>query len=201
MRHEPDPLAPLLAALRDAMAWLQAHHVRGLVIGGVAASLLGRPRLTRDVDVLVILDQARWPVLLESAAAFRFVPRPDDPVAFARQTHVLPLRHQPSAIDVDVILGSLPFEHEALRRAQTISVGGVSFPVATPEDLVVMKMVAHRPQDLVDIDAVLDAQPGIDLRRVRRIVREFAEAMESPTLLEDLEAILARRRRRRGAER
>ncbi len=47
---EPGSLTPLLAVLRDLAVWLQAGKVSGAVIGGLAASLLGRPRLTRDVD-------------------------------------------------------------------------------------------------------------------------------------------------------
>lgn len=197
MTPEPDPLAPLLAAIRDLLAWLQASEVRGLIIGGVAASLLGRPRLTHDVDVLVMLDQALWPSFLAAAQPFHFVARVEDPVAFARRSRVLPVHHRPSAIDVDVILGALSFERQAIARARAAMAGGVSLPVATPEDLVVMKMVAHRPQDLLDIDSILDAQPGLDFRRIRRWLREFSAAMDMPELLEELEALLARRRRRR----
>lgn len=47
---EPRDLTPLLAVLRDLVAWLEYGKVPGVVIGGLAASLLGRPRLTRDVE-------------------------------------------------------------------------------------------------------------------------------------------------------
>jgi hypothetical protein len=43
-------LAPLLAALEDLVGWFKGREVPGVVIGGVAASVLGRPRMTRDVD-------------------------------------------------------------------------------------------------------------------------------------------------------
>ena len=195
--READPLAPLLAAIRDLMAWLQARQVRGVIIGGVAASLLGRPRLTNDVDVLVMLDRTEWAGFLAGAAAFHFTARVEDPMGFAHRTRVLPVHHRPSAIDVDVVLGALPFEEEALARARTVSAGGVSFPVPTAEDLVVMKMVAHRPQDLIDVESVLDASHRLDFRRVRRWLREFSAAMEMPELVDDLEATLARRRGRR----
>ncbi|MDI6755362.1 MAG: hypothetical protein QME78_13325 [Thermodesulfobacteriota bacterium] len=48
----PEPLAPLLSVLLDLVTWFQSRNVRGLVIGGVAVSLLGRPRVTHDVDAL-----------------------------------------------------------------------------------------------------------------------------------------------------
>ncbi|MES1176489.1 MAG: DUF6036 family nucleotidyltransferase [Myxococcales bacterium] len=35
------------------------------------------------------------------------------------------------------------------------SVRGVSFRVATPEDIVVMKAIAKRPRDIADIGAIL----------------------------------------------
>jgi hypothetical protein len=61
---------PLLAVLRDLMAWLQAGKVPGVVIGGLAASLLGRPRLTRNVDVLVLIDEDHWADFLTAGENF-----------------------------------------------------------------------------------------------------------------------------------
>lgn len=51
MTKPEEALAPLLAALRDLVLWFENADIRGAVIGGVAASLLGRPRVTRDVGV------------------------------------------------------------------------------------------------------------------------------------------------------
>ena len=45
--------ATLLAALADLVKWLDVTKAPSMVIGGVAASVLGRPRLTQDVDALV----------------------------------------------------------------------------------------------------------------------------------------------------
>lgn len=190
-------LAPLLAALRDVVGWLDAERVPGMVIGGVAASVLGRPRATRDVDVIVLLEQERWAAFLGSGERFGFVTRLEDAVAFARQSRVLLVRHEATGIDVDVVFGALPFEEEALGRAQSVTVGGVTFKLPTPEDFTIMKAVAHRPRDLMDIESVLDAHPTLNLARVRRWVREFSAAMEMPEISDDLEAILARRRKRR----
>lgn len=48
MASEPEFLASLQTALGDLLSWWEAERVDALVIGGVAATLLGRPRLTRD---------------------------------------------------------------------------------------------------------------------------------------------------------
>jgi len=193
---EPRELAPLLTILRHLVAWLQAGKVQGVVIGGVAASLWGRPRLTRGVDVLVLLEEGRWGEFLAAGAGHGFLPRRADALAFARETRVLLVRHGESGSDLDLVFGSLPFEKEAAIRAKWVDLGGVAIPLSSPEDLIIMKAVAHRPRDLEDIAAILAAQPGLNVRRVRRWLREFSGALEMPEILNDLEALLSQRRKR-----
>lgn len=45
-------------------------------------------------------------------------------------------------------------ESQILSRARLIDLGDVSVPVATPEDLIISKVVAGRPQDIEDIRAL-----------------------------------------------
>jgi len=189
------PFAPL----PDLMGWWQSQNTPGILIGGLAVALLGRPRLTRDVDVMVLLPQDRWESFFKSSSDFGFTPREPDSLAFAREARVLLLRHEPSGIDVDVAFGFLPFEEEAVARATPTKVAGVSVPLPTPEDLIIMKAVAHRDRDALDIDGLLAAHPKLDLRRVRRWVKAFAEALELPAIWDDLKKQLARRpKRKRG---
>jgi hypothetical protein len=191
----PDELSsPLLSALKDLTAWLKSGRIPGVVVGGIAASLLGRPRATRDIDVIVWIDPEKWKTFLKSGQNHGIFPRLRDALNFARENRVLLLRHRPSGIDVDISLGALLFEEEAVRRALKKRIRGVLINLSTPEDLIIMKAVAHRPRDIADIESVLDANPTLDLRRVRHWVREFASALEMPELLQDLEKILRHRR-------
>lgn len=192
-----EPLTPLLEALRDLVGWLKAGRVPYAIVGGVAASLLGRPRLTRDVDALVWLEEKRWERFLSGGARFGYVPRGRDTLAFAQKTRVLLVRHEPSGIDADIIFGALAFEEESIGRAVALDVGGIRLQCPTPEDLIVMKAVAHRPRDLADIESILDAQPKLNLTRVRRLVRGFSIALEMPDILSDLEAVFSRMRKQR----
>jgi hypothetical protein len=197
MAEPKEILVPLLAALRDLVAWFQDAPTPGMVIGGVAASLLGRPRVTRDIDALVLLDENEWAAFLTRGARFGFVPRLPDTLSFARQARVLLVRHEASGIDIDIAFGALPFEEEAVARTVWHDVGGVRIPLPLPEDLLIMKAVAHRLRDMADIEAILDAQPKLDLPRVRRWVREFSAALETPELLRDFNALVARQRKQK----
>ena len=175
---------------------LAVAGVPGMVIGGVAASILGRPRATRDVDAVVWAPEAAWPGFLAAAVAVGLRPRVSDPLAFARTSRVLLLRHEASGVDVDISFGSLPFEEEAIRRARSTMVAGVEVPLVTPEDLVILKAVANRPRDHVDIEAIIAAQPALDRRRIRRILRAFAEALDAPEVVDVTERLLRRAGRR-----
>ncbi len=192
-----ETLVPLLGTLRDLVAWLKANRTQGLIIGGVAASILGRPRVTRDVDALVLLDEKDWNEFLSAGTEFGFVARVIGPLDFARKAKVLLVRHKPSGIDVDVTFGALPFEREAITHAVWVNIKGVRLPLPTPEDLIIMKAVAHRPRDLADIESIIDAHPEINLRKIRGWVKEFSIAIEIPDILNDLEKILARRQKRK----
>ena len=58
MAESPGTSPALVAALRDLLLWFEAARVRGIVIGGVAVSLLARPRATLDVDALAEVRRA-----------------------------------------------------------------------------------------------------------------------------------------------
>ncbi|OHE58811.1 MAG: hypothetical protein A2Z47_10090 [Thermodesulfovibrio sp. RBG_19FT_COMBO_42_12] len=60
-----------------------------------------------------------------------------------------------------------------------------------------MKAIARRPRDIADIESILDANPGMNLERVRMWVREFSSTLEMPEILNDLETILSRKGNRK----
>ena len=69
--------APLLAALTDLAHWFADIGVRAMIIGGPAASLLGRPRLTRDIDAMAFAPESQWPHVLRRASTHGILPRPE----------------------------------------------------------------------------------------------------------------------------
>lgn len=122
-----------------------------------------------------------------------FVPRIADAVGFATANQVLLLRHTPSAIDIDLSIAWLPFEIEAIASADTLELAGVRVPVARPEDLVIYKAIAFRPQDQQDIERLVTLHgDGMDFARVRRVVGQFAEALDEPERAVEVDRLLAR---------
>lgn len=187
---------PFLAALSDLTQWLEAASIPAMIIGGIAASILGRPRATRDIDALAVAPEDQWVRLLGSSKIHGILPRIENALEFAHRTRVLLLRHTESGIDIDIILSGLPFEAEAVSRATVHSLGGVRVRLPQVEDLLIMKAIAHRPQDLRDIEGLLDVSPAANVESVRRWVQDFAAAAELPDLPEEFEKLLAQRKSR-----
>ena len=185
-----------IGALTDLTELLDKAGFPAMIVGSVAASILGRPRATRDIDALAVAPDDQWSRLVESATARGILPRIENPLEFARRTRVLLLRHTESSIDINVILSSLPFEAEAVSRATVHDLGGVSVRLPPVEDLLVMKAIAHRPQDLRDIEGLLDVFPKTNVESVRQFIREFAAAAEIPDLPEEFEKLPAQRKSR-----
>jgi hypothetical protein len=188
--------ATLLAALADLMKWLDAANMPSMVIGGVAASVLGRPRLTHDVDALAILPEGEWANAVSTAARHGILPRIENPLDFARRSRVLLMRHVRSGIDIDVTFGGLSFEQAAIDNSKIHDIGGLRVRLPRVEDLLIMKAVARRPKDLQDIEGLLAAHPEVDVATVRHWVSEFATAMSTSDMLDDFDKLVARSKSR-----
>jgi hypothetical protein len=174
-----------LAALASALAEPDGP---AMVIGGVAVIAQGVPRLTADVDATIIGASTPPSEAAVVLARHGIVTRIQDAVPFAEAHHVLLGVHEPSGIDIDLSFAWLPFEIDALDRREARDFAGVPIEVAHPEDLVIYKVIAARPKDVEDAEALMTIHAGrIDLNRVRRVVSELAAALEDderPRLLE-----------------
>src|SRR3970282_423587 len=126
---------PLLQALPAVFAWTKAAKIPSVVVGGVAASLLGRPRLTRDIDTLVSIPEVDWQDAVLQARDHDLLPRIDAPIEFAQRSRVRLRRHSPTAIDVDVMLAVLPFEFAAIDNGRMTRLGGLEVNLPRVEDL------------------------------------------------------------------
>ena len=185
MSDSPVPL-PFFAPLRAVQNVLAHFHNRGIVIGGIAVSLLGKERATADIDAIVLLTLDDIPDLLAVAAREGLSPRIADVATFARRSRVVLLQHEPSGINVDLSLGALPFESQAVARSTFWVEGDLRIPLPTPEDLVILKAVAHRSKDRDDIEGIMTRHPGLDWRRIEHWVSQFADVLEMPELWTDL---------------
>lgn len=185
-----DKLEPLTGALEALQSLFDVGLWPGMILGGIAVSLLATPRFTKDVDAVFLLNIDDVSDFLNRAKEVGLEPRAPNVEAFARKSRVLLLRHKESNIPVDISMGILPFEVEAISRSQTIQTGSLQVRIPTPEDLIIFKAVAHRPQDIVDIQSILKNHPKLDEKHIRKWVKEFAAVLEIPEIYKDIKRLL-----------
>jgi hypothetical protein len=179
-----------MAALASA---LQTIGGPSMVIGGMAVIARGVPRHTVDIDATVWAEGLDIDRVFAVLAEHAILPRIADARAFALERQVLLLQHQPSGTPLDVSLAWLPFEQDALNRASLVDFAGVTIAVAQAEDLVIYKTIAWRDHDRTDVERLLVLHgPIIDMTRVRSLVRQFAEALDTPERVSEFEVIVRR---------
>lgn len=189
--NQPDHLEPLLDALDALQRLLSRFGDQGVIIGGAAVSILGRARFTEDVDAMFLLSIRELPRLLQIAKEEGIEPRVEDAAEFARKTRIVLLRHALTDTSIDISLGALPFEEEMVQRSVLHEVDDtLQLRLPTPEDLVIMKAIAHRPKDLEDIRTIADKYPNMDAKRIETWVKAFGEVLETPDLWDLIKSLL-----------
>lgn len=188
MTHKPIP--DLAIAARDVLAVLDDAGIRACVIGALAVHRWGEPRATRDADLSALAPFGDEGQVVDTLLR-RFQARRADARAFALVNRVLLLTTQ-GGVDVDVGLAAFPFETEALEMASSWEiVPSVSLRTCPADHLVVYKLVAARPHDIGDMESIVRRQGRrLDVDRIRRWGREFAELKEDPDLLRPFEDAL-----------
>lgn len=151
-----------LAAVAEVSDVLNTHGIKHFIIGGIANVIWGQPRATQDADFKIIVGR-RLISELVALVGQKFKFRVADPLAFAQRTFVLPF-YASNQIPVDVGLGFLPYEEQAVQRSVAIHHEGVDFVVCSAEDLIIQKAVSEREKDWNDIEGCLS---GKDLGSTR----------------------------------
>lgn len=166
-------MSVLESALLGLARVLEERKIPYMVIGGLANAVWGEPRATLDIGVTVWVEDGEIARVVDDlTSAFRALN--PDPVAFVRQTRVLPLESA-EGVRMDVIFGLLPFEREAIRRAVPVAIGGRSVRFCTAEDLVLMKIISSRDRDQADARAiVLRRLADLDLAYLEPRIAELA---------------------------
>lgn len=150
-------------ALSDVSMLLESRQFRFAVIGGLCVLVHGEMRMTEDVDLVIAAEPDEAVTLLDGLDETAFQPLlGSEAAAFVYQAYMLPLHHVPTGIIVDVAVGSMGFERQVINRAATTNLGTLRVPVATAEDLILMKLVAARPRDLEDVENIVLAQQELD---------------------------------------
>jgi hypothetical protein len=186
-------------ALGHAAGELRRLGKRFALVGGLAVSVRGEVRTTRDVDLAVAVgDDSELETLVADLAQVGYRPVATVEQEARGRLAVVRLK-SPVGFRVDLLAASCGIEPEIVAAATPVQferVGAV--PVAIAEDLLAMKLLAARAgraRDWDDAVGLLQVNPRLDLGLVRQRLaliasRGFARNEDLPA---KLDALLARR--------
>ena len=173
----------MLSALRGVAVALNDRHIPWALVGGLAVSIRVEPRFTRDIDIAVAVadDAAAEALVADFTAAGYALLLSLEPRALGRLATVrlLPPREPVEGVVVDLLFASSGLEAEICRDADALAiVPGLTVPVAKAGHLVAMKvlsMAEYRPQDAVDLAALLSTLDDADRALARRAAGRIEE--------------------------
>ena len=141
------------------------------LIGGLAVSIWGRPRATRDIDLLLLLDVAAD----VNALAERLVQKGikselikgdlRDPIPYL-------LKIVLETVEIDVIIATKRWEFDAVENAVSIDLGAKDISIVSPEYLIIMKLKAGGPRDMLDVQDILETG-DIDLEKTKSLAKSY----------------------------
>jgi hypothetical protein len=147
---------------------LNALGVAYMVSGSVAVIIYGEPRLTHDVDLIVVLSREHIARLSEVFPPADFYCPPAEVIeleAAREQRGHFNIIHHETGFKADVYLsGRDPLHAWGFARARQLEVDGQVLVVAPPEYVIVRKLEYYREggseKHLRDIRSMLDTSPN-----------------------------------------
>jgi hypothetical protein len=164
-------LADALARLKQD---LEAQGARFAVVGGLAASVRGEVRFTRDIDVAVAVQddaEAEHCVFALGRRGYSVLATVEHDTAGRLATARL---RNPDGVVCDLVFSTSGIEREVVDSAEPVEVlPSVFVSTAAAEPLLAMKVLSatpQRPQDLADIHAILRENPALDVATVVKLL-------------------------------
>ncbi len=174
-------------ALRDITAVMERFGISYAVIGGVAVRAYGIPRPTYDLDFTIEIPRERLADLFDAVENEGYTVAESYRSGWIDEVAGMPLVKfrcyiQGQGVDVDIFIAEKPFQRELLKRRQRVETPDGDTWLASPEDIILLKLLAHRPRDMSDIGDILFTQGELDWGYLRRWadligVREPLEAV------------------------
>ena len=165
---------PVVATLLNIIDCLTELNIEYAVMGGLAVRAHAIPRPTNDVDLTIALSRESLPNWFEHLEN-RGVTVPEtyrsgwvDSVAGMPIIKLKTYLDPKQSVDIDVFLAESEFQSTILLRKVQVEVEGRPIWLISAEDLILLKLIASRPRDLIDVADILFVQGELDQDYMRQ---------------------------------
>jgi len=139
----------LFPDFKDLLEAFASFEVECVLLGGYAVIFHGRPRATKDLDLLVSLEGDNLERVAKALTAFGAAPQVIDAVRRMTADQVVYFGVPPLRVDLLGSASGVAFR-DVLARSERAVFDGVEVRVIGLDDLIVNKRASGRPRDLDD---------------------------------------------------
>lgn len=137
------------------------------IMGGIAVRAHGIPRPTYDVDFTLAVPRERLADMFATISDRGYTVPEQYTRGWVDSVGGMPLVKvrlflDGRAVDADIFLAETAFQREVIARRITAEVEGRPIRLVSAEDLILFKLIASRPRDLIDVQDVLFTQGRLD---------------------------------------
>lgn len=162
--------------LKETCLKLKGNNIKFCLVGGWAVSILGIPRATVDIDILIILDDnIKNQVISILSNSFQLVRSHEKDLEFKNikmWRNIVSLKGKTEPFIIDFIKADTYYLKKVIGRSIEIEYEDIVIPVVSLEDLIVIKMASFLKQDQVDIENLIQSNPILDWSFLERMIKE-----------------------------
>ncbi len=157
-----------------------------VVMGGLAVRVHGIPRPTYDVDFELGVSSQQLNAFFDGAEKLGYEISDVYRKGWRDSVGGMPLVKLKTwvssshSIDVDIFINDTPFQAAIMDRRLSIPFEDRDLWFVTPEDLILLKLLAYRPRDQGDIADILFVQGQLD----EAYLRQWAQSLDITDRLE-----------------
>ena len=136
---------------KELLEEFERASVEAILVGGYAVAFHGRPRATKDIDL--VLEGSAENLARAATALTRFGAPAEVVVAVGalKRSEIAFMGQAPLRVDFMRSIDGVP-ESDLFARAVEAQLDGVRVRVISMDDLIANKRAAGRPQDLIDAE-------------------------------------------------
>lgn len=159
-------------------------------MSGIAVRIHGIPQSAHNIDFMAALARQSLPQFFSRASNKGFTVSEAYESGWVDQVAGMPLVKlrmslESHGVDVDIFLAESDFQRSLLKRQQSHDDEGRAVGFVSPEDLILLKLIANRPRDLSDVADVLFVQGQLDEAYLRHWADELGVRPQLTKALEE----------------
>lgn len=139
---------------KELLSLFERYKVRYLIVGGYAVMKYTEPRFTKDLDIWITTDPLNAVAVYSALKDFGSPLAGLDATDFGKTGYIYQMGRAPLRIDILMSIDGVEFE-EAWKRRETVTMGGFELAFISKADLIRNKRASGRPQDMIDLEALV----------------------------------------------